>query len=93
VLLVVLHDNQAPNAEDVATSQLDRPPLDLHTHGAGVVIDLGNVAQDLSVDFGADSLCEMLRELWVLDLTRECLLHAESCAFVEFCKMISERNL
>jgi hypothetical protein len=57
MLLVVLHDNQTPDAEDVAASQLHGSPLDLHTHGAGVVIDLGNVAQDLSVDFGADSLC------------------------------------
>ena len=59
VLLVILHHNQAPNAEDVLTAELDRPPLDLHTHRAGVIIDLRDVAQNLSVNFGADGFGEM----------------------------------
>jgi hypothetical protein len=53
VLLVVLHNNQAPDAEDVAATKLDRSPFEFHTHGAGVVIDLRNVAQDLGIDFSA----------------------------------------
>lgn len=59
VLLVVLHDDQASNAEDVVASELDRAPFDLHAHGTGVVVDLGDVAQDLGVYFGTDGFGEM----------------------------------
>lgn len=59
MLLVVLHDDQAPDAEDVVASELDWAPFDFHTHGAGVVVDLGDVAEDLGVDFGTDGFGEM----------------------------------
>lgn len=76
MLLVVLHDNQAPDAEDVAATKLNRSPFEFHTHGAGVVIDLRNVAQDLGIDFSADRFGKVLGELRVFNLTREGLFHA-----------------
>jgi hypothetical protein len=33
VLLVVLHDYQAPDAKGMATAQLDGSPFELHAHG------------------------------------------------------------
>jgi hypothetical protein len=43
MLLVILHDNQAAYAENMATPQLYGAPFDFHAHGAGVVVDLGDV--------------------------------------------------
>jgi hypothetical protein len=89
VLLVVLHDDQAPDAENVVASKLDRTPFDLHAHGTRVIVDLGDVAKDMGVDFCADGFGEMFRELWVLDLTREGLLDTQSCSLIEFCHAVS----
>ena len=58
-MLVVLHDDQAANAEDVVAAEFDWAPFDLHAHGTGVVVDLGDVAQDLGVYFGTDGFGEM----------------------------------
>jgi hypothetical protein len=59
VLLIVLHDNQATNAEDVFAPELDRAPLDFHAHGTRVVVDLRNVAENLGIYFCADGFGEM----------------------------------
>lgn len=59
MLLIILHNNQAPDAEDMAAPKLDGSPFDLHAHGTGVVVDLGNVAQYLSVNLGTNSFGEM----------------------------------
>jgi hypothetical protein len=76
MLFVILHDNQTPDAKHVVAAQLDGPPFDLHAHGARVVVDLGYVAQDLCVDFGADGFGEMFAEFWVFDLARESAFYA-----------------
>jgi hypothetical protein len=89
VLLLVLHDDQAANAENVPAAQFDRPPFDLHAHGARVVVDLGDVAEDLSVYFCADGFSEMLGELWVFNLAGEGLLYAEGGALVELYVLVS----
>lgn len=60
VLLVILHNNQTSDAKCVAAAKLHRPPLDLKAHGTGVVVDLGNVRENLRVDFGADCFGEVL---------------------------------
>jgi hypothetical protein len=60
VLLVVLHDDQAPDAESMVATEFDRPPLDFHAHGAGIVVDLRDMGQDLCVDFGANGLGKVL---------------------------------
>lgn len=39
--------------------KLDRAPFDLHAHRTRVIVDLGDVAQDLGIDFGANSFGEM----------------------------------
>jgi hypothetical protein len=91
VLLIVLHDNEAANAEDVAAAQLDRPPLELSAHGTRVVVNLGDAAENLRVDLCAYGFGEMLTELWVLDLTGEGTLDAESGTLVEFCAGVSFR--
>jgi hypothetical protein len=49
VLLVVLHDDQAADAKCMAAAEFDGPPLNLHAHGARVVVDLRHVRQDLGV--------------------------------------------
>jgi hypothetical protein len=67
----------------VLAAQFDGPPFNLHAHGARVVVDLGNVAEDLGVYFGADGFGEMLGELWVFDLAGEGLLYAEGGPFVK----------
>jgi hypothetical protein len=85
VLLLVLHDDEAAYAEDVPALQLYGPPFDLHAHGAGVVVDLGDVAEYLRVDFCADGFGEVLGELWVFDLSREGSLYTKSGALVELC--------
>lgn len=89
MLLVVLHDDQASDAEDVVATELDWAPFDLHAHRTGIVVNLGDVAKDLGVDFGTDCFGKMLRKLWVLNLTREGLLHPESSSLVEFCDLVS----
>jgi hypothetical protein len=38
VLLVVLHDDQAPDTERVSAAELHWPPFDLEAHGARVVV-------------------------------------------------------
>lgn len=38
MLPVVLHDDEAADAEAVSTAKLYRPPLDLKAHGTGVVV-------------------------------------------------------
>jgi hypothetical protein len=91
VLLIVLHHNEAANAEDVAAAQFDRPPLELSTHGTRVVVNLGDAAENLRIDLCAYSFGEMLAELWVLDLAGEGSLDAESGALVEFCAEVSFR--
>jgi hypothetical protein len=58
-LLLGLHDDQAANAENVPTLEFDRPPFNLHTCGTAVVVDLGDVAKNLSIDFGADGFGEV----------------------------------
>jgi hypothetical protein len=73
----------------VLTSQLDGAPFNLHAHWTGVVVDLRDAAENLGVDFCADGFGEVLRELWILDLAREGLFHAECCSFVEFCTAVS----
>ena len=59
VLLVVLHDDQAPDAKGMVAAEFYGPPLNFHAHGARVVIYLRDVGEDLCVDFGADGLGEM----------------------------------
>ena len=89
MLLVVLHDDQAANAERVATAKLHRPPLYVKAHGARVIIELRNVRQDLSVHLGADGFGKMLGELWILHLAREGGLYTQRCSLIEFCNVIS----
>ena len=67
MLLVRLHDDQTPDAEGVATAELDGTPLDVHAHGTRVVVDLGYVREDLGVYFCADGLGQVLGEAGVGD--------------------------
>lgn len=60
MLFVVLHDDQAANAEDMFASQFDGPPFDLHAHWARIIVNLWDVAEDLGVDLCAHSLGKML---------------------------------
>jgi hypothetical protein len=76
VLLVVLHDDQAPDAESMVAAKFYRPPLNLHAHGTRVVVYLRNVREDLCVYFCADGFGEMFGELWVFYLTGECRFYA-----------------
>jgi hypothetical protein len=44
----------------MVATEFDRPPLDFHAHGAGIVVDLRDMGQDLCVDFGANGLGKVL---------------------------------
>jgi hypothetical protein len=77
VLLVVLHDDQAPDTKGMATTQLDGSPFELH------------VTQNLRVDFSAHSFGKVLGELWVFDLAWKGPLHSESCPLIEFYVRVS----
>lgn len=83
VLLLRLHDNQTANAENVLTSQTHGPPLDLVAHRAAIVVDLGHMAEDLVIYFGAHGFGEVLGKVWVLDLAWEGGFDAEGGLFVE----------
>lgn len=76
MLLVILHDNQAPYAKDVIAAQFDGAPFYLHAHGTRVVVDLRDVGQDDGVDFCTDGFGEVFGELWVFDLAGESLFNA-----------------
>lgn len=52
-------------------SQSNGPPFDLKAHGAAVVVDLGDVAENLRVDFCADGFGEVLGEVGIFDLSWE----------------------
>jgi hypothetical protein len=84
MLLVRLHDDQAANTEHVVAAKANRTPFDLEAHGTAVVIELGDVAEDLRVDFGADGFGEVLGEFGVGDLAGKRGFHAEGSLFVEF---------
>lgn len=71
MLLVVLHNDQTSYAKSVPTAKLHRPPFDLETHGAGIIIQLRNVRQNLGIDFGTNSLRKVLGEFGILDLKWE----------------------
>ena len=60
VLFIVLHYDQASDAECVVAAELDRSPLYLHAHGTRVVVDLGHMRQDLCVYFCADGFGQVL---------------------------------
>ena len=59
MLLVVLHDDQAANAEDVVAAEFDWSPFDLHTHWARVVVDLRDIAENLCVHLRTDCFGEV----------------------------------
>lgn len=84
MLLVRLHNNQAANAKHMLAAKTNRSPFDLEAHGTAVVVELGNAAEDLVVDFGADGFGEMLRELWVGNLAGKGGFYAKGGLFVEF---------
>ena len=71
MLFLVLHNDQAPDAKRVSATELHWPPLEVEAHGAGIVLELRNMRQDLSVNFGAHGLGEMFGKLWIFDLSRE----------------------
>ena len=89
ILRIVLHDDEAADAEDVAAGEPDGPPLEIHAHGARVVLDLGHVGEDLGVDLCADGAGEVLGELGIGDLLGDRGLYAQGGAFVEFCRFSS----
>ena len=92
MLLVVLHDDQTPYAEGVATTKLHGTPFDLKAHGARVIIQLRDMRQDLSIDFGTDCFGEMFRKFRVLDLTGEGGLYAKSSTLVELYGSVNIQN-
>ena len=86
LLLFRLHGDQAADAKDMPTSQFHGSPLDLHARRTAVVVDLGHVAKDLRIDFGAHRFGEVFREGGIDDLVRNGCLDAEGSALVEFCE-------
>jgi hypothetical protein len=72
----------------VVAAKFDGPPLEFHAHGARVVVYLWDVREDLCVYFGAHGFGEVLRELWVFYLARERGFYAQSCALVEFWRLL-----
>jgi hypothetical protein len=84
VLFIRLHDDQTPDAEDVPAAQLHRPPLQLHAHGARVVVEQRHVRNHRRVDLRAHGFCEVLGKLGELDLLGEGRFHAQCGLLVEF---------
>lgn len=73
----------------MSAAQLYGSPLDLEAHGAGIIVQLGNVRKDLRVDLGANRFCKMFRELWIFHLAGEGGFHTKSRAFIELYKLVS----
>ena len=91
MLLIVLHNNQAADAEGMPAAEFYGPPFDFEAHGTRVIVQLRDMRQNLVIDLGADGLCKMLREFGILDLARKRRLDTESSTLIEFYRVSADR--
>lgn len=84
MLLVRLHDYQTPDAKGMPTFQFYWSPLEIHAHGAAVVVELWDMGQNLRIHLRTDVFGKVLGELRIRDGRGDRGLDSKGSAFVKF---------